>query len=89
MQTRALLTYIKRIYFPYILQEPELFKEADITCGLWVHGLPAAVAGSSQCEQLGAAIVISHLGQLQAALLAVDDIIQKTGAKFHHSAVCG
>ena len=63
-----------------MLQEPELFKEADITCGLWVHSLPAAVAGSSQSERLGTAIVISHLGQLPAALSALDDIVQKTGA---------
>ena len=86
MQTRALLTYIKRVYFPYILQEPELFKEADVTCGLWVHSFPASVAAAGRpvaaggrSERLGMVVVIGHLGLLPDALSALDSIIQKTG----------
>ena len=79
LQTRALLTYIKRVYFPYVLQEPELFVEADITCGLWVHSLPTSVAAGPQSERLGMAITISHLGLLPDALSALQSIIDKTG----------
>ena len=73
MQIRALLTYIRRIYYPFLPRDPrDVQRVGDTTCLLWLY-----LHGSQSI--LGAAVVISALEQLPDALTAVDQAATASG----------
>ena len=83
LQQRALVTYIKRIYFPFMVREPELGSAGGNLCALWLHSSSSACEGGpapSGSVLLGLALVIPALEHLPAALTAAEDIIAQSGA---------
>ena len=49
-QTRALQTYIKRVYYPFLLRDPEIHAPVDgVLTALWVHTHPT-LAGMPQAS---------------------------------------
>lgn len=77
LQQRALLTYINRIYFPFMVREPELGCCEGITWALWLHAPPSAPTTTSVV--LGMAIVVPSLEDLPAGLEAAESSISNPG----------
>lgn len=68
MQSRALLTYIRRVYYPFLLHEPAIPKESPVLCAYWAHTQPL-LAGMPQAQNtVSMALVIPNLAALPAAL---------------------
>ena len=68
VQSRALLTYIRRIYHPFLLHDPAIPKDSPILCAYWAHTQPL-LAGMPQAQNsVSMAIVIPALAALPAAL---------------------
>ena len=75
-QERALLTYIKRMYFPFVLREPQLSSTGGrVSAALWAHADPATavlvknnLADQSQLWQRHAPI-ICHLSVIAPCLV--------------------
>lgn len=40
VQERALLTYIRRVYYPFLLRDPEISPVDGMLCAYWVHTHP-------------------------------------------------
>lgn len=40
LQTRALSTYIRRIYYPYLLSEPLVARSDQVLCAAWLYEEP-------------------------------------------------
>lgn len=68
MQSRALLTYIRRVYYPFLLHDPAIPKESPILCAYWAHTQPL-LAGMPQAQNsVSVALVIPALAALPSAL---------------------
>ena len=68
MQSRALLTYIRRVYYPFLLHDPAIPKESPVLCAYWAHTQPL-LAGMPQAQNsVSVALVIPALAALPAAL---------------------
>jgi acetyl-CoA carboxylase/biotin carboxylase 1 len=86
VRQRALITYIKRIYFPFLLHEPALavaLKDSKSggpsLTAVWAYS-DAATAGTSLARDcLGGAVLINALADLPAALKALDNARAQTG----------
>lgn len=76
------MTYIKRVYYPFMVREPELGSAGGNLCALWLHSLVGAPADPSGSVVLGLAIAMPALENLPAALAAVEDIISQSGTPF-------
>lgn len=82
MQTRALQTYVKRVYYPFLLRDPEIHALEDGTlCALWVHTHPTLAGMPQARNSLSAALVVPALSALPAALGNVEDLIAGSGAR--------
>lgn len=77
LQRRALLTYINRIYYPFMVRDPELGSAEGHLWALWVHSLANATPLSS--IQLGSALVLPSLEHLPDALAATEASISHSG----------
>ncbi len=78
MQSRALLTYIRRVYYPFLLHEPAIPKDCPILCAYWAHTQPL-LAGMPQAQNsVSMAIVIPALTALPAALQEVSTQLGET-----------
>ena len=67
-QSRALLTYIRRIYYPFLLHEPAIPKDCPILAAYWAHTQPL-LAGMPQAQNsVSVALVIPALAALPLAL---------------------
>lgn len=78
MQSRALLTYIRRVYYPFLLHEPAIPKDSPILCAYWAHTQPL-LAGMPQAQNsVSMAIVIPALAALPAALQEVSKQLGET-----------
>jgi hypothetical protein len=88
-QTRALQTYIKRVYYPFLLRDPEIHALHDsLLAALWVH-THATLAGSPAAQNsLSIALVLPALSALPPALAAVEDLIAGSGAACMPWLVC-
>ena len=82
-QARALQTYLKRIYFPFIVREPELFKADGHTGVLFMHA-PAAHQSEDASICLGILLVLPSLIHLPAALEAAEKAVSGLGALFQY-----
>ncbi|KAL6777494.1 BCC3 [Auxenochlorella protothecoides x Auxenochlorella symbiontica] len=82
LQRRALSTYIKRIYFPSMLHEPELtgLGARGSLAAVWAHAcaVPGAAAGP-RAERHGAALVVPGLADLAEALAEAVHLRAQTG----------
>ena len=79
LQQRALLTYIKRIYFPFLVREPELISVAGHLCAIWLHSLNCSRTASVGTVVLGLAVVIPSLKDLATALNSIEELILQSG----------
>lgn len=80
LQSRALTTYIKRIYFPFMLREPEISAPAaGVQCALWAYDEPATAGTAAAKERLGTAVLIASLAELPAALEAAARTVTDSG----------
>ena len=79
VQQRALLTYIKRIYYPFLVREPELVSVSGHVCAIWLHSLNCSRTASTGLVVLGVAIVIPSLQDLPAALTGIEELILESG----------
>lgn len=71
-QSRALLTYIRRIYFPFLLRDPkDVHRVDDLACVIWLY----LHEGNGV---LGAAIVLPSLDLLPEALPLVTAAAQSS-----------
>lgn len=82
VRRRALLVYIKRLYFPFMLHEPAFEAAPEKGGGLtavWAYS-DATTAGTKHATQcLGGAIVVRCLADLPAALRNLERARAKTG----------
>ncbi len=95
LQGRALTTYIRRIYFPFLATEPVVRplggsggSSSSFRAALWTFASPhdgssgvngAVENATPQPPRLGAALLIPCLADLPAALSALEDAIQQSG----------
>ena len=78
VQQRSLLTYISRIYFPFVVREPELGFLDGMPWAVWRNSSPHMSAASTSVK-LGLALVLPTLRNLAMALESVEDIIWQSG----------
>ena len=82
---RALLTYIKRIYFPFLLHEPALETASVVPGGstlltaIWAYSDATAAGTPHPKECLGGAVLVPSLAALPAALKNLERARAKTG----------
>ncbi|KAK9805253.1 hypothetical protein WJX72_008860 [[Myrmecia] bisecta] len=81
LQQRALLTYIKRIYYPFTTRDPTLQTVDGTLCALWAHAPPAVLSAQAATECLSTAVVISALAELPAAVEAALSAVKQSGLK--------
>ena len=81
VRQRAIITYIKRLYFPFLLHEPTIdIDEQDGTVtALWAYGDAAEVGTPLASECLGAAVLIPSLASLPNALRSLEHARAQTG----------
>lgn len=79
-QTRALQTYVKRVYYPFLLRDPEIHVLEGVLCALWVHTHPTLAGMPHAQTSLSVAVIVPALSGLPAALAAVEDVIAGSGA---------
>lgn len=79
VQQRALLTYIKRVYYPFLVRDPELVSVGGNLCALWLHSLNCSRTASVGTVVLGVALVIPSLQDLPSALTSIEDLILQSG----------
>ncbi len=79
LQQRALVTYIKRIYYPFLVREPELINVAGHLCAIWLHSLNCSRTASVGTVVLGIALVIPSLQDLPNAITSVEELILQSG----------
>ena len=82
MQTRALVTYINRIYYPFMVREPELGSANGHMWALWLHSLANSSATST--VTLGSALILPSLEHLPDALAASESSISHSGIALYH-----
>ena len=78
-QTRALQTYVKRVYYPFLLRDPEIHMLETVLCALWVHTHPTLSHAPHAHSSLSVAAVVPALAVLPAALAAIEDLIAGSG----------
>ena len=72
------MTYINRIYYPFMVREPELGDADGHLWALWVHA--SSTSSGPSAIMLGSAIVLPSLEHLPAALAASENDISRSGA---------
>lgn len=79
VQTRALQTYIKRIFYPFLLRDPEIHVLDSMLCALWVHTHPTLAGVPHAHTSLSVAVIVPALSALPAALGSVEDVVAGSG----------
>lgn len=78
-QKRALETYFKRIYHPFMLRLPSWHQ---LPCGfivLWTHSDPRRLASQPDKPLLGVAVVVPSVQELLEALNALPQVTSELG----------
>eukprot|EP00884_Botryococcus_braunii_P014175 jgi/Botrbrau1/22759/Bobra.0132s0090.2 len=75
LRKNALLTYLRRIYYPFMVRDPEVHTLRGLQCIIWVHQHPQVAGTQAARNVLGAAVVIDSLDLLPAALDAVEEVV--------------
>ena len=79
VQRRALLTYIKRIYYPFLQQQPSMHSLPSGLIMLWTHTQPAILDAGAEAAVLAAAVIIPALANLAEAATAIHSIVAQQG----------
>ncbi len=79
VQRRALLTYFRRIYYPFLQQQPSLHSLPSGLIMLWTHTQPAMLDAGAEAAVLAAAVVIPALANLAEAATAIQSIAAQQG----------
>ena len=79
LQRRALTTYVRRIYHPFLQQQPTLDMTDRGLVMLWTYTQPATSDVADAPAMLGAAVVIPALADLPEAAAAVQSIVTELG----------
>lgn len=79
MQSRALVTYLRRIYFPFTLREPELRAAGAFSAALWAFEDPVLAGRPAATERLGCALLLPALSDLPPALEALQAAVAESG----------
>lgn len=81
------MTYIRRIYHPFLLAQPCLHTTAAGSHMLWTHQQPDCSQGPADNAVLDAAVIIPSLASLPEAASALEALINKQGGlllPLHH-----
>lgn len=74
------MTYFRRIYHPFMLQQPSLHDTAAGSFMLWTHGQPGCAQAAADSDAvLGAAAVIPALADLAETASALQALIGQQG----------
>ena len=79
MQRRAVETYVKRIYHPFMQRQPSWHNIPSGLLVLWTHHQPSSPTPRPDDPQLGAAVVIPSLQELPEAVPAMLQAISQQG----------
>lgn len=80
VQHRALLTYIRRIYYPLLLHEPQLSTASDGTvAAVWAFDSAATAGTPFSAECLGGAVLVPSLRAIPEALRHLESLRAGTG----------
>ncbi|PRW58200.1 acetyl- carboxylase 1-like isoform A [Chlorella sorokiniana] len=80
VQRRALATYIRRLYYPYLLHEPEVQALAGgALAAVWAFNDATVAATPFARECTGGALVVRCLHDLPAALTQLEQLRSQTG----------
>lgn len=79
LQRRALTTYVRRIYHPFLQRQPSLDMTDRGLVMLWTYTQPATSEVADAPAMLGAAVVIPVLADLPQAAAAVQSIVAEQG----------
>ena len=69
LQYSALVTYIKRVYHPYLLREPTLMQHDQIVTAAWVYEDPRFANTNRARHMLGSFLVVPCLSELALGLV--------------------
>lgn len=79
VQTRALQTYVKRVYYPFLLRDPEIHLLDGLLCALWVHTHPTMACVPYGHSSLSVAAIIPALSALPSALATIEHLVEDSG----------
>ncbi len=85
LQKRALTTYFRRIYHPFLQRQPSLHTVSSGMVMIWTHTQPAISDTGKDPAVLAVAVVIPTLADLTEALVAVQDVIVEQGVPYSTS----
>jgi hypothetical protein len=68
LQYSALVTYIKRVYHPYLLREPTFMQHDQILTAAWVYDDPRFANTDHAQHRLGAFLVVPCISELASGL---------------------
>lgn len=80
LQYRALLTYVKRIYHPFLLGEPRVQDgKAGMMTAVWIYNEPRLANTPQYRHQAGAFLVLPNLSELRNGLITVAQAVAGLG----------
>lgn len=88
-QTRALQTYVKRVYYPFLLRDPDIHALEGVLCALWVHTHPTMSAAPPAHSSLSVAAVVPTLSALPAAIATLEDLVAGSGTQTQRREILG
>eukprot|EP00879_Flechtneria_rotunda_P003437 GHRR01003666.1.p1 GENE.GHRR01003666.1~~GHRR01003666.1.p1 ORF type:complete len:1583 (+),score=615.48 GHRR01003666.1:404-5152(+) len=96
LQYRALVTYVKRIYYPFLLCEPQVNQHGSMLAASWMFDDPRTAETSAKRQNVGAFLVLTSLKELskglQVVAAAISSLASQAGVhpsgSILHVAVC-
>ena len=79
LQQQALLMYIKRVYHPFVVREPEVGYTHGMLWAVWLH-TPHRTSSASVAIHLSLAVVVPSLKAVHGALNTIEDILCQSGS---------
>lgn len=80
VQRRALATYVRRLYYPFLLHEPELATvEGGALVAVWAYDDAAVAATPYARECHGGALVVRCLHDIPSTLAELERVRAQTG----------
>ncbi|GLC69098.1 hypothetical protein PLESTF_000789000 [Pleodorina starrii] len=81
LRRRAALTYVKRLYSPFLLREPAMQAAPDgVQLAVWLYDDPAAANTPAPTQRIGALLLLDRLGALNLGLTALSTAINNLRA---------
>ena len=77
VQWRALLTYINRVYYPYVVREPEIGADGGAMWAFWIHSSPYPIADTP--IRVSSALLVPNLEALPAAFKSSMERVHQLG----------